>query len=103
MDSGPSNFRAQLALMVPKLRRFGHVLTGSADAADDLVQDALERAIRKEAQFEPGTRLDSWMFRIMQTLWIDDSRKRKVRRDHAASLAQVWPSSGGCPFPTGSP
>ncbi|MFN3913124.1 RNA polymerase sigma factor [Hyphomonas sp.] len=94
MDSGPSNFRAQLALMVPKLRRFGHALTGSADAADDLVQDALERAIRKEAQFEPGTRLDSWMFRIMQTLWIDDSRKRKVRRDHAAGLAQIWPSTG---------
>lgn len=94
MDERPLNFRAQLALMVPKLRRFGHALTGSADTADDLVQDALEKAIRKEAQFEPGTRLDSWMFRIMQTLWIDDSRKRKVRRDHAAGLAQLWPTSG---------
>lgn len=42
------------------------------------MQEACERAILRQHQFEPGTRLDSWMFRIIQNLWID--RQRAGRR-----------------------
>ena len=42
--------------------------------ADDLVQAACERALARRHQFQEGTRFDSWMFRIVQTIWIDQIR-----------------------------
>jgi len=63
--------------MLPRLRRFARALAGTAHDADDLVQAALEKALARLAQFQPGTRLDSWMFRIMQTTWIDSLRRRR--------------------------
>ncbi|MBP7241216.1 MAG: RNA polymerase sigma factor [Amaricoccus sp.] len=74
-----SSFQRDLVALVPRLRRFAYTLCGSADAGDDLVQAACERALRNAAAFQPGTRMDSWMFRIIQNLWLDDRRKRKVR------------------------
>ncbi len=71
--------------MLPRLRRFAYALTGSRDLGDDLVQAACERALARLNQWQPGTRLDSWMFRIMQTIWIDQMRAKKVR-GHIADL-----------------
>src|SRR6059036_1559340 len=62
-------------------RRFARGLTGSATEADDLVQAACERALAREHQFQEGTRFDSWMFRIVQTIWIDQLRARDVRKE----------------------
>ncbi len=72
-------FRQDLVALVPKLRRFAYSLTGNRQDGDDLVQAACEKALRNAAQFQPGTRMDSWMYRIIQTLWIDD-RRRATRR-----------------------
>lgn len=72
-------FQRDLVALVPRLRRFAYALTGSTDAGDDLVQTACERALKNAAQFQPGTRMDSWMFRIVQNLWLDDKRRRRVR------------------------
>ena len=82
-DPGDS-VRRDLAALLPRLRRFGRSLTRNADAADDLVQTALERALRNLDAWTPGTRLDAWMFRIMKNAWIDEVRSRAVRaRVHA--------------------
>lgn len=75
-QDSPSDFARQVVALLPRLRRFGAALTGSLDAADDLVQGACERALRAPERFTPGTRLDSWMFRIMQNIWIDRRRAR---------------------------
>lgn len=75
----PSAFALELVALLPRLRRFGAGLTGSLDAADDLVQAACERALRAPERYVPGTRLDSWMFRIMQNLWIDQRRSQRRR------------------------
>jgi RNA polymerase sigma-70 factor, ECF subfamily len=80
MTTRTERFRAELLSLIPRLRRFGYALTGSRDAGDDLLQDALEKALIRQAQFEPGTRLDSWMFRIMQTTWIDRMRSEKRKQ-----------------------
>ncbi len=74
-------FADQLVAVLPRLRRFARGLTGSAVEADDLVQAACERALAREHQFQEGTRFDSWMFRIVQTLWIDQIRARDVRKE----------------------
>ncbi len=71
--------RAQMVALLPRLRRFARGLAGAPDRADDLVQAACERAITRIAQWTPGTRLDSWMFRIIQTIWLDEKRAERVR------------------------
>lgn len=71
---GEGSFRDHLRALIPRLRRFGHALTGSWDDGDDLLHDALEKALLRQEQFVPGTRLDSWVYRIMQTTWIDKKR-----------------------------
>ena len=80
---GPASarFSDQLIAVLPRLRRFAAGLTRSASEADDLVQAACERALTREHQFQEGTRFDSWMFRIVQTIWIDQLRARDVRKE----------------------
>ncbi|SEN93878.1 RNA polymerase sigma-70 factor, ECF subfamily [Gemmobacter aquatilis] len=72
-------FRRELVGLVPKLRRFALSLAGHMQDADDLVQAACEKALKNRSQFQPGSRMDSWMYRIVQTLWLDDRRRHKVR------------------------
>jgi RNA polymerase sigma-70 factor (ECF subfamily) len=74
-------FSERLVASLPRLRRFARGLTGSASQADDLVQSACERALTRQHQFQEGTRFDSWMFRIVQTIWIDQIRSRDVRKE----------------------
>ena len=79
MGQGDNRFRVELRSLIPRLRRFGHALTGSADDGDDLVQDALEKALSREDQFQAGTRMDSWLYKIMQNAWIDRKRSAATR------------------------
>jgi RNA polymerase sigma-70 factor (ECF subfamily) len=69
----------EIAALLPRLRRFARALTFNREDADDLVQVAVERALGRSEQYEPGTRLDSWMFRIVKNAWIDEVRSR-IRR-----------------------
>ncbi len=69
------DIRPELVALLPRLRRFGLSLARSQDRADDLVQAACERALKAQDSYQAGTRLDSWMFRIMRNLWIDEIRR----------------------------
>jgi RNA polymerase sigma-70 factor (ECF subfamily) len=73
-----AHFTNELIATLPRLRRFALSLTGKADEADDLAQAACERALKAQAQWEPGSRLDAWLFRIAKNLWIDEIRKRRT-------------------------
>jgi RNA polymerase sigma-70 factor (ECF subfamily) len=70
-----------IAALLPRLRRFARSITFHREDADDLVQVALERALTRAEQWEPGTRLDSWMFRIVKNAWIDEVRSRARRAE----------------------
>jgi RNA polymerase sigma-70 factor (ECF subfamily) len=63
----------------PRLRRFLYSLTGGADFSEDLAQETYVRALAHLDQWQPGTRIDSWMFRIAQNLWIDHKRMQRFR------------------------
>ena len=65
--------------LLPRLRRLGRALTRAPSDADDLVQITVERALTRRDQWQAGTRLDSWMFRIMKNAWIDETRARRRR------------------------
>lgn len=71
---------SEIASLLPRMRRFARSLTFHREDADDLVQVAMERALGRSEQWTPGTRLDSWIFRIMKNAWIDEVRSR-ARRD----------------------
>lgn len=73
------DLRHRIVELLPRLRRFVRVLTGGSDGGDDLVQETVARALSRLDQWTPGSRLDSWMFRIAQTLWLDRMRAQKVR------------------------
>ena len=77
MTNNQNEIRREITQLLPRLRRFGAVLTGSQDEGDDVVQAAIERALSKSELWQAGTRLDSWLFRIMQNLWKDRARKLK--------------------------
>jgi RNA polymerase sigma-70 factor (ECF subfamily) len=77
-----SSFEDQLTALLPRLRRFAHALSRDSADADDLTQATIERALRSRQQWQPGTRLDSWAYRIMRNLWIDTARSRSRRSAH---------------------
>ncbi len=76
---GP-DLRNALVILLPRLRRFGLALSGSASDADDLVQLTCERVILRSEQLREHGRLDAWLYGIMRNLWIDELRYRKRRR-----------------------
>ena len=67
-------FQRELVLLLPRLRRFALALTRNRDAAEDLLQSTVERALRKWDSFEKGRKMDSWTFKIMQNCWFDTRR-----------------------------
>ncbi|MFG6412630.1 RNA polymerase sigma factor [Roseateles sp. DC23W] len=79
MPENLAELRQAMAELLPRLRRFGRTLARTSEDADDLVQVAIEKALTRTDQWTPGTRLDSWMFRIMQNAWIDELRARERR------------------------
>jgi RNA polymerase sigma-70 factor (ECF subfamily) len=73
------DIRNRMVAVLPRLRRFAYALTGNTEQGDDLVQDACLRALSRIDLWQPGTRLDSWMYRIAQNIWLDRLRANKVR------------------------
>ena len=83
-----------LVAMLPRLRRFARGLCRNDDEADDLVQAACERALANIGSFAAGTRFDSWMYRIVQNLWIDRCRSRTSRGEHV-EIDEAFEIEGG--------
>ncbi len=79
--------RTQMVRLLPRMRRFARSLVRDPEKADDLVQAACERALSRLNQVHEGTRLDSWLYRILYTRWIDRLRRGKTRSDHLVVLS----------------
>ena len=72
-------FERELLTLLPRLRRFARALARDAADADDLTQTALERALKSRSRWQEGTRMGSWMMKIMRNCWIDEARSRSRR------------------------
>ena len=82
MSSGTADaqtMRAAIIAALPRLRRFCQSMAGNPADGDDLMQATVERALARSEQFQQGTRVDSWMFRIAQNLHIDNARAARRR------------------------
>ncbi len=89
-----TEFRTQLVALLPRLRRFALTLTQSPHEADDLVQAGVERALRHTDRWEPGSALDSWMYRILQNLWRDELRAHRRRSEPLDEEIEVMGEDG---------
>ena len=69
-------FKTELVRLIPSMRAFAISLSGRADVADDIVQDALMNAWAKQDSFQPGTNFKAWMFTIIRNLFYSRMRKR---------------------------
>jgi len=81
---------------IPNLRRYARALVGDRDGADDLVQDTLERAVRKFHLWRPGD-LRAWLFSIMHNVFVNQVKARKVTFDEELdeNLAAPVPTANG--------
>jgi RNA polymerase sigma factor (sigma-70 family) len=63
---------------IPRLRRYARALLGDRAAADDLVQDTLERAWSRLHQWRAGSDMRAWLFGIMHNLRVDLLRRPRL-------------------------
>jgi DNA-directed RNA polymerase specialized sigma24 family protein len=84
-----NEFGRLLEKEIPRLRRYVFALTRNMSRADDLVQDALVRAIAKQRYLQWGTNLRAWLFTIMHRQSADAVR-RSVREGSAVAADDAW-------------
>ena len=77
--TGRKEVMGGLTRNLARLWRYGLVLSGARDVADDLVQATCVRALERADQFQSGTRVDRWLFSILRSIWLNELRSRRVR------------------------
>jgi RNA polymerase sigma-70 factor (ECF subfamily) len=73
----------QMLALAPNLRAFAMSICGSADKADDLVQETMLRAITRIDSFQPGTNLGAWLTTILRNCFLSELRKRRYEVEDA--------------------
>ena len=74
-----SDFKRELAAVIPHLRAFGRSLSGNRDVADDLVQETLLKAWAARARFQAGTNMRAWTFIILRNHYLSQMRRSRFR------------------------
>jgi len=77
--------------LIPRLRRYARALVGERAAADDLVQDTLERAWSKLHLYRRGNDLRAWLFTVMHNVHVNRLRAARPTdplEDEMPELAQ---------------
>lgn len=87
----PKQVLALIEAEIPRLRRYARYLTRDVDRADDLVQEALTRAVAKMDSWQPGTNLRAWLFVILRNVFISELRHR-AREPRSDMVADDHPS-----------
>ena len=68
-----------IAQEIPALRRYAQILLRNSDKNDDLVQDTLERAIKKSHTWRREGSIRSWLYRILYTTFINRYSKPHLK------------------------
>ena len=70
-----ARFKRLLSENIPRLRRYAIALVGDRNRADDLVQDCLERAWRKQSLWDSKQPMRPWLFTIMHNIYVNNARQ----------------------------
>ncbi len=74
-------------------------LSGSREAAEDLLEETWLRFVRQAHRLRPDTRLAPWLFTVARNLHVSYRRSRVLEDSHAAGLMGLWPSGSPVPSP----
>ena len=85
----------QIEILLTELRAYATAICASDEGAEDLVHDAIERALRTDRRPASLAELRPWMFRVIRNLHYDELRKRRVRREYLAAERRLSSDSGG--------
>jgi RNA polymerase sigma-70 factor (ECF subfamily) len=95
-DQPDETFRAEMLKVLPRLQAFARVLTRNREAAEDLLQDTVVRALRAHRSFQPGSNMLAWLCTILRNQHISGLRRRRHEampiEDLPDSAASVGPS-----------
>lgn len=86
METNETNFRELLIAALPHLRAYARSLTGSADQADDLVQDTALRLLGAQEQYRQGTNFRAWAIAALRNRFIDIRRRARF---HGGSIEDI--------------
>ncbi|HCQ59595.1 MAG TPA: RNA polymerase subunit sigma-70 [Sulfitobacter sp.] len=84
----------QIEVLLPEFRAYATAICASSNDAEDLVQDAIERALRSNSRPTVLGELRPWMFRVIRNLHYDELRKRRVRREYLAAEKRLSHEAG---------
>jgi RNA polymerase sigma-70 factor (ECF subfamily) len=88
-DDATDIVRRDIAALLPEARAFARFLVRGQGEADDLLQEAVLRALAASAQFDPATNLKAWLFTILRNLFYEQARRR---RRESRALAANFPA-----------
>lgn len=89
--SGTPQVSSEMVALIPALRAFARTFCPNAYDADDLVQETLMKGIANIRQYQPGTRLKSWLFTIMRNTFYTRAKLRKREAPGSADCASLLP------------
>lgn len=75
--------------LLKRLWRYGLVLSGDSEVAHELVQATCLRALEKCEQFQPGTELARWTYTILNSIWKNELRSRRIRMGQGFVDAEI--------------
>ena len=73
-------FKKALVDALPRARNYARTLARSEADADDLVHEAIERALKRSASFEIGTNINAWLNRIIKNVFLDEQKSHRVSK-----------------------
>ncbi|MEO6091617.1 MAG: sigma-70 family RNA polymerase sigma factor [Novosphingobium sp.] len=88
LAEGDEQFKHELARTLPHLRAFARGLSGRADFADDLVQEAAIKAWAARDRFTPGTNMRAWTFAILRNYYLSELRRQRHHADYDPEVAE---------------
>lgn len=88
------DFEERLAALRPRLHRYCARMTGSTVDGEDVLQDALLKALRAQAEGAEIDRLEPWLLRIAHNTCLDFLRRRA-----RSTVVPLVDEIGGAPFP----
>lgn len=80
---------SEIEILLPEMRAYAASICQTKDGVEDLVQDAVERALRTQKRPKHIHELRPWMFRVIRNLRYDELRKLRVRREYLASQKRL--------------
>jgi len=78
-ENAQDHFSRALIAQLPSLRRYAAALSGSIVTGDDLVQDCIERALRRSDRLRDQQKLAGWLRSILHNLYVDELRRKRSR------------------------